>query len=171
MAPKAYTFRATLIGATKQQDVNFCLQSAGISITGIGQNSSRVIANLAFPYIEKISRSACGKGTSRILDISVQTKAGLQNLKVLVETANTVCILSFLVIACSQCVPADELLAEWRVYSGSLWCLMSRLTNCCLSSTSWHQPTWSRNVQQVSAVLANLPRQRFRGLLPSATHR
>ena len=92
MGPK-YTFRATLIGASKQQDVNFCLKSTGISITGISYKSGQVIANLAFPYIEKISRSACGKGTSRILNISVQTKAGLQNLKVLVETANTVCIL------------------------------------------------------------------------------
>lgn len=88
---RTYTYRATLIGANKQQDVNFCLEPAGISITEIGQSSGQVIANLAFPYILKISRSACGKGTSRILDISVHTKAGLQNLKVLIETAKAVC--------------------------------------------------------------------------------
>lgn len=80
--------KATLLGATKQQDVTFTIHNDGISINELSKGSSpaHIIATIEFPYVYKIARAADSKGVKRILDITVQTKAGLQNLKVLLPS-------------------------------------------------------------------------------------
>lgn len=149
---RVYSFKATLIGANKQQNVNFCLESAGISISESGDRS-QVIANLSFPYIVKISRSPCGQGTPRILDISVHTKAGVQNLKVLVDSAKAVCTLHSTCF--SKTVIGWVLRCVFSVYCAST-ALMCRQISSWTASRSLQQHTRSRSVLLLVANVASL---------------
>jgi hypothetical protein len=103
LSPKAKgasQHKATLLGANKQQDVNFLIQKDGIAIhdSKRGSLAGNVIATIAFPYVYKIARAKDAKGAPRILDITVQTRAGLQNLKMLCPSTSAVrCITTCIV--------------------------------------------------------------------------